>query len=324
MKWIVAVLALLASAPVEAQTFPERGRAAVVDAAHVIPDDQERQLNDRIAVWVAANGPQLAVVTVPSLEGRDVADYTNRLFRKWGLGSKEGDNGVLLLLAPNERRVRIEVGYGLEEYLTDAQTGRIIRETTVPKLKAGDVPGALSETADAIMAAATPPDAVEEVAVAPQPPTQKTSWLLLLGGFLMAGTPLALIVRSRRRERQRREQQEAREREERRQREREMRRTTEGPDVRTPLHRGFVVNDVPPGRVVPPFKVDPVRHTRPAPAYAPPPPPPPSRSDDSWSRSSSYDSGSSYSSPSYDSGSSSSGYDSGGGSSGGGGSDSSY
>jgi uncharacterized protein len=161
MRWLTSAAAwLLLSVGVAAdaavQPFPERGRSAVVDAAGVIPDDVEGELNAEIVAWSQATGRQLVVATVPNLQGQDLRDYSNRLFRHWGLGRAEENDGVLLLLAPAERQVRIEVGYGLEPVLTDAVSGAIIRETIRPALRSGDVAIALGAGAKRIMAAAGP------------------------------------------------------------------------------------------------------------------------------------------------------------------------
>lgn len=147
---------LVAFTPAAAQTFPERNRAALVDAAGVIADAEEERLNAEIVAWNRATGHQLVVATVPSLEGRDIADYGNRLFRHWRLGQAEANDGVLLLLAPAERTVRIEVGYGLEGVLTDTLTSAIIRETIRPALAKDDIAGALGDGIRRIMTAAGP------------------------------------------------------------------------------------------------------------------------------------------------------------------------
>ena len=78
---------------------------------------------------------EVAVVTVSSLEGLTVEEYTLNLAQKWGVGDKEKDNGIVVLVAPNERKIRIEVGYGMEPDLTDAQAGRIIQGTIIPYFK---------------------------------------------------------------------------------------------------------------------------------------------------------------------------------------------
>jgi len=194
--WLIATLLsfCIGVAPARAAepSFPDRGRAAVVDAAGVIPDAQEAELNDRIVGWVHSSGHQLAVVTVPSLEGQTIEDYANGLQRHWGIGRAGADDGVVLLLAPNERKVRIEVGYGLEGVLTDALSRQIIAETITPALRRGDIAGALSDGADRIMAAASldPAEArALTLAAAEAQSSRGPSW----GTILLIGIP-ALIV----------------------------------------------------------------------------------------------------------------------------------
>lgn len=179
---LVALLALHGAA--FAQTFPDRGRRAVVDAAGVIPDTAEAALDARILAWNRATGRQLAVATVSGLEGRPIADYGNRLLRHWRLGGAEADDGLLLLLAPNEREVRIEVGYGLEPVLTDALTGQIIRRVIRPRLVEGDVAGALDSGASAIM------DIVGSGGPAAEPapdPPRPFPWFWTIAGVLGLG-----------------------------------------------------------------------------------------------------------------------------------------
>ena len=91
--------------------------------------------------------------TVPSLQGYDIERFANELFRAWALGQKNRNNGVLFLVAPNEREVRIEVGYGLEGTLTDALSADIIQNRILPRFRAGDIPGGITSGVDAILAA---------------------------------------------------------------------------------------------------------------------------------------------------------------------------
>jgi uncharacterized protein len=162
--------------------FPDRGRAAVVDAASVIPDAEEAALNSRIVGWVHKTGHQLAVVTVPSLQGYDIKEYGYHLGRAWGLGGKDRNDGAILLLGPTERKVRIEVGYGLEPVLTDGLTSQIVRGVVVPRLKAGDTSAALSDGAAAIMAAATPVAALDTRHASAD--DGRSIWPWLLCGFM--------------------------------------------------------------------------------------------------------------------------------------------
>src|SRR5690606_31965183 len=100
----------------------------VVDEARLLSAEQEATLTTRLEALEAETSDQLVVVTVNDLEGYPIEDYGYRLGRAWGIGQAEDDSGVLLIVAPNERKVRIEVGYGLEPILTDALSARIIHD----------------------------------------------------------------------------------------------------------------------------------------------------------------------------------------------------
>ncbi|WP_338426111.1 TPM domain-containing protein [Sphingopyxis kveilinensis] len=141
---------LLLAAPVAAQTFPKLAGNPVVDQADIIPAAQEAALNTQLLDLEKRTGHQLVVATVSDLEGRDVADYGYRLGREWGIGDAERDDGVVFLVAPNERRMHIAVGLGLEPVLTDAMSGRIIRDTITPRFKDGDYPGGIQAGVNAI------------------------------------------------------------------------------------------------------------------------------------------------------------------------------
>jgi uncharacterized protein len=181
-------------------TFPERGRAAVVDGANVIQEDDERALNARVAAWDRRTGHQLVIATVPSLQGYDIKDFGYQLGRAWGLGKKGQDDGVILLLAPTERRVRIEVGYGLEPVLSDATASGIIGDDVAPKLKAGEIPAALSAGADRIMATV---NAAGSAAVARPSKHHGGSWawLIAIVALMVGGAFGLLALRSHRKAR---------------------------------------------------------------------------------------------------------------------------
>lgn len=110
----------------------------VVDAAGIIDPAQRQQLVQKLADFEAKSSDQLVVVTVPSLNGEDIETYSNRLFRAWALGQKQENNGILLVVAPNDRKVRIEVGYGLEGVMTDALSSIIINGTIIPEFRSGN------------------------------------------------------------------------------------------------------------------------------------------------------------------------------------------
>jgi len=134
--------------PVEA--YPERW-GHVVDAADVIPVLAEGALETELAAAEAKTKHQLVVVTVPSLGGRTIEDYGVALGRQWGLGRKGIDDGVLMIVAPNEHKVRIEVGYGLEGILKDVEAGHIIQNDILPRFRAGDLPGGISAGTKAVL-----------------------------------------------------------------------------------------------------------------------------------------------------------------------------
>jgi uncharacterized protein len=129
LLWTVVAAAAL--------TFPAlTGR--IVDQANVISADARSTIEPKLADLETKSGIQLVVATVNSLEGQEIEPYANALFRDWKLGEKAKNNGVLLLVAPNEHRVRIEVGYGLEGTLTDALGKVIITNAITPRFKAGN------------------------------------------------------------------------------------------------------------------------------------------------------------------------------------------
>lgn len=140
-------LCVLISSPLSAQEFPElSGR--IMDQAGLLDTKNTTNLTAKLEKLEQATTRQLVVATVNDLQGYDIADYGNRLARHWQLGQSadgnaEKDNGVLLLVAPNERRVRIEVGYGLEGILTDALASHIIEEHITPKFKEGNMRGGI-------------------------------------------------------------------------------------------------------------------------------------------------------------------------------------
>jgi uncharacterized protein len=147
---VVLAFGLLAPAAVAEPTFPSlTGR--VVDDAHVLQPQTVSDLTAKLAALEAKTGRQVVVVTLSSLQGYDIEDYGYQLGRAWGIGQKGQNNGVLFILAPNEHRVRIEVGYGLEPILTDALSSVILQSAVLPKLRAGDTDGAVEAGTDAII-----------------------------------------------------------------------------------------------------------------------------------------------------------------------------
>ena len=136
-----AVLALTFSILISSQAFAVSVPAlkgCVNDYANVIRNSDEREIEEYLSGLENSTGIQIAVLTVPSLEGEDIASFAIRVADKWNLGDKEKDNGAILIVAMQEHDVRIEVGDGLEGSLTDAKCGLILRNVVVPEFKNGN------------------------------------------------------------------------------------------------------------------------------------------------------------------------------------------
>jgi uncharacterized protein len=130
--------------------FPQlTGR--VVDQAGVMSADSRSTIEAKLKDLEDKSGIQLVVATVKSLQGNDIETYANQLFRTWKLGQAQKNNGMLLLVAPAEHKVRIEVGYGLEGTLTDALSSVIISSAIVPRFKANDYSGGIERGVDGII-----------------------------------------------------------------------------------------------------------------------------------------------------------------------------
>jgi uncharacterized protein len=165
----------------------------IVDQANIIPATTRSAIEAKLADLETRSGIQLVVASVSSLDGEEIEPYANELFRAWKLGEKTKNNGVLLLVAPNERKVRIEVGYGLEGTLTDALSKVIIANAIAPRFKAGDFGAGVSRGVDDIITVLTT-DASEwqqrpSLRVDEQQTTDPLSWLLI-AGLIALGTLL--------------------------------------------------------------------------------------------------------------------------------------
>lgn len=149
---LAALLFVLCAGLVQAAEpeFP-RLDGRVTDAAGVLSPEIRERITGKLKAHEDKSGDQLVVATVPNLQGLTVEDYANRLFRAWKLGETKRNNGALLLVAPTDRKVRIEVGYGLEGAITDAVSKVIITTAIIPKFKQGDIPGGIEAGAEAIL-----------------------------------------------------------------------------------------------------------------------------------------------------------------------------
>ena len=128
---------------------PLTGR--IVDNAHLLPADLAASLSKELEAHERRTGNQIALLTLPSLQEEPLEEFSHRVATVWKLGQKGTDNGVLVLVVPGDRKVRIEVGYGLEETLTDVKSSRIIREEMVPRFRNGDFPGGITAGVKAVL-----------------------------------------------------------------------------------------------------------------------------------------------------------------------------
>jgi uncharacterized protein len=155
---MIPALLLLAASGCEAEAPARRGpdfpalSGRVVDRADLLSPAQEAELSRQSEAVEREVGPQYVIVTVPSLQGYAIEDYGVQLGRHWGIGSSERDDGLLLIVAPAERKVRIEVGYGLERRVTDPFAAKVIREAILPSFRQGDFPAGIEAASDALVA----------------------------------------------------------------------------------------------------------------------------------------------------------------------------
>jgi len=163
VAFFALVIGLFGGSAFAEPQYPDLNNQRVVDDAHLLSDAAKQDLTLKLKGLEDATTDQVVIVTVPDLQGYDIADYGYQLGRHWGIGQKAGgpaasngqtykDNGILLIVAPNERKVRIEVGYGLEPVMTDAMSSLIIQRAILPQFKAGDYSAGIVAGTDQIIA----------------------------------------------------------------------------------------------------------------------------------------------------------------------------
>lgn len=181
--WSMAIL-LAVAIPAGAITIPEP-KGFVNDYVGILKESDRANLESRLHQLAEGDGPEIAVATVQSLEGDTPQNYAVELFKAWKIGKKAKDNGILLLIAPNERKIYITTGYGVEGALPDVAAKRIITDVITPKYRSGDKSGAVVAGIDAIIARLTG----EEKA---SPPAEETDSSGLI--FLLAFAALIVVM----------------------------------------------------------------------------------------------------------------------------------
>lgn len=152
MKKLLLAITILVPVSLYALEVPAlKGR--INDYAGMLKPQTIQGLDATLSALEKSDSTQIAILTIPSLEGEDLEEYTIRVAEKWKIGQKGLDNGAIVLISKNDRKIRIEVGRGLEGKLTDLSSGRIIRDIIRPKFKAGDFDGGLVDGVNAIVSA---------------------------------------------------------------------------------------------------------------------------------------------------------------------------
>jgi uncharacterized protein len=153
MKKIIILLFTFFALPVFAYSNPGIPSGYVNDFAGVLTVEQKQSLENKLVQFEKNSSNEISIVTIKSLDGDTIENYAVKLFKDWGIGKAKSDNGVLVLVAIEDRKMRIEVGYGLEGALTDAQSYWIINQVMKPLFKAGDYSSGINNAVDKIIAA---------------------------------------------------------------------------------------------------------------------------------------------------------------------------
>jgi uncharacterized protein len=200
---LLALTAAIA-APAAAQDYPPRPAGPVYDGADIISPATEAALDQRLRDYNRETGRALIVATIPSLDGAPLESYATGLFANWGIGGAERDQGLLLLVARDDRKMRIEVGYGLHPYFGGIMAGRVIRDDITPRFREGDFDSGIVAGIDAITAhlAKSPEEAaaIEEAARAAEAQEGDGGFpfgVLIWGGFVLFFLILPMLGRVR-------------------------------------------------------------------------------------------------------------------------------
>ncbi len=142
---LISFIVILLAASTFAATDVPYLTGRVTDNAQILSPETRREITESLKTHETRTTNQIAVLTVPTLNGRSIEDYAVDVFKAWKLGRKGKDNGILIIVVPEDRRMRIEVGYGLEGVMTDLMAGRIIQNVMTPRFRNGDYNGGISE-----------------------------------------------------------------------------------------------------------------------------------------------------------------------------------
>ena len=190
---LLSAFTLLLCSPTIAQdyAFPDRPDGPILDSADMLSPETEAALDRRLRDHSRDTGQSIIVATVPDLGGSTIEPYATALFAEWGIGGEQRDTGMLLLIARDDRKMRIEVGYGLHPYFGGIMAGRVIDGIISPRFKQGDFDGGVTAGVDAILEhlANSPEDAIaiEETARAAQEAERTSEEGLPIGALIWIG-----------------------------------------------------------------------------------------------------------------------------------------
>jgi uncharacterized protein len=198
MKSVLLLCSILAAgiSYLHAFEIPSTPGSYVNDYADMLSDAEERVLEARVLAFEASTTHEIAVVTVPDMGGDTVEHYAAELFEKWGIGNKDKDNGILFLIARDEHKVRIEVGYGLEETLPDSVAASILSNDVTPHFKQGDFGVGIESGVESIMKAIQGDYVIPSYELAPTPDSSSNfgNLLIFVGFFGIMFSQLLLRV----------------------------------------------------------------------------------------------------------------------------------
>lgn len=193
----IALLLTIGLAFAQSIVFP-RLTGRVVDEARLLDTRTRSEIESRLAALQAKTTDQLVVVTLRSLSGRSIEDYGVQLGRHWQVGQKGKNNGVILLVAPNEKKVRIEVGYGLEGTLPDAVAHLIVQNSILPRFRASDFPGGIRRGVEDIIQVLSGDAEEWKRRAVSSTPTRESNWFtfvpIVLFGFILSLVVLSVFA----------------------------------------------------------------------------------------------------------------------------------
>jgi uncharacterized protein len=183
---LLSLLLLITLPATAAPEFP-RLSGRVVDLAQLLSPAAQARLSERLAAHEQQTGNQLVVVTVPSLDGYSIEDYGYQLGRHWGIGQKGRDNGALLIVSRDDRKVRIEVGYGLEGRLTDALSSSIIQQRILPRFREGNFEAGIEQGIDAMLSVLAGDEGEIKALSKPTPTASGAALQAMFAPFMILG-----------------------------------------------------------------------------------------------------------------------------------------